>query len=271
MCPEKATQSTSSASRSIDRCAAYWAASSSTRAPCRRAIAARRSTGQNSPVTLEAAVSTTSAWRGRRAVPAGRARRAASSRASASRVLPGTGRRTVSRRAPGQQRRVVLGGEDDHRGVAGQRPGQQVDRVGGAAGEDDDVVLAGADEAGDLVAGRLVVRAGHPREPAGAAVHARVGARRRLDGPRDPLEGRGGCRVVEVRVVDQVARQRGHQVGAHDGRQVDGRSPAGGGGPGRPAGATASGTARQRAGRRRPERWAAVDGGGGSSSVLSGW
>ena len=122
--------------------------------------------------------------------------------------------------APGQQGRVVLGGEDDHRGVAGQRPGEQVDRVGGAAGEDDDVVLAGADEAGHLVAGGLVVGARDPREPAGAAVHAGVGARRGLDGARHPLEGRGGCRVVEVRVVDEVTRQGRHQVGADDGGQV---------------------------------------------------
>ena len=64
--------------------------------------------------------------------------------------------------APRQQRRVVLGGEDDDRGVAGQAAGEEVDRVGGVAGEDDDVVLAGADEAGDLVAGGLVVGARHP-------------------------------------------------------------------------------------------------------------
>ena len=144
--------------------------------------------------------------------------------------------------APGQQRRVVLGGEDDHRGVAGQRPGEQVDRVGGAAGEDDDVVLAGAHEAGHLVAGGLVVAAGDPREPAGAAVHAGVGARRGLDGPRHPLEGRGGCRVVEVGVVDEVARQGRHQVGAHDERQVAGRRLD----AGRWRCATASGTARSR-------------------------
>ena len=190
LCPEKATQSTSSASRSTTRCAASCAASSSTRAPCRRAMAVSRSTGQNSPVTLEAAVSTTSAWRGRRAVPVGRARRATLEQGLGVAGAAGHGQAHGVAAAPGQQRRVVLGGEDDHRGVARQRPGEQVDRVGGAAGEDDDVVLAGADEAGDLVAGGLVVRAGHPREPAGAAVHAGVGAGRGLDGPRHPLEGR---------------------------------------------------------------------------------
>ena len=165
--------------------------------------------------------------------------------------------------APGQQGRVVLGGEDDHRGVAGQGPGEQVDRVGGASGEDDDVVLAGADEAGDLVAGGLVVGAGDPREPAGAAVHAGVGARRRLDGPRHPLEGRGGCRVVEVRVVDQVARQGRHQVGAHHGRQVAAVS----------AGAGA-GALRWRDGiRHGAQPRAAVEGGGGVRLEVgaSGW
>ncbi|GAB3968179.1 hypothetical protein GCM10027615_19430 [Plantactinospora veratri] len=43
---------------------------------------------------------------------------------------------------PGQQVRVVLGGEGHHPGAGRQGPGQQVERVGGVAGEDDVVVRA---------------------------------------------------------------------------------------------------------------------------------
>ena len=76
----------------------------------------------------------------------------------------------------------------------GSGAGEEVDRVGRVAGEDDDVVLAGADEAGDLVAGGLVVGARDAGEPARAAVHARVGAGGLGDGPRDPLEAPGSTR-----------------------------------------------------------------------------
>ena len=148
--------------------------------------------------------------------------------------------------APGQQGRVVLGGEDEHRGVAGQGPGEQVDRVGGAAGEDDDVVLAGADEAGHLVAGRLVVGAGHPREPAGAAVHAGVGAGGGLDGPRHPLRRPGWM------PRGRGWRSRpGRPTGSAPGRGAP--RPAGRGpGPGRRGGGA----------RRHPARRAAAGGGG---------
>ena len=169
--------------------------------------------------------------------------------------------------APREQRRVVLGGEDEDRGVAGQRPGEQVDRVRGAAGEDDDVVLARPDEAGDLVARGLVVGARHPRQPARAAVHRRVGARRGLDGTGDPLERRRGCRMVEVRVVDEVAGQRGHEVGPHDGGQVL-------------AGARLVAVRHARAGRGRDRRdgirhgaqpRTAVEGGGGGAGDRHRW
>ena len=154
--------------------------------------------------------------------------------------------------APGQQGRVVLGGEDDHRGVAGQRPGEQVDRVGGAAGEDDDVVLAGADEAGHLVAGGLVVGAGHPREPAGAAVHAGVGAGGGLDGPRHP-QRRPGWMPRGRGWRSRPGRPTGSAPGRGAPRPA-GRGP----GPGRRGGGA----------RRHPARRAAAGGGGRWGWVL---
>ncbi len=68
---------------SIGRCGASWAASSATRAPCRRATSATRATGHTSPVTLDAPVTTTS--RG----PTGQARSARSSSASAASTAAG--------------------------------------------------------------------------------------------------------------------------------------------------------------------------------------
>ena len=50
---------------------------------------------------------------------------------------------------------MVLDVEEEHLGPsAGHGGGEQVQRVGGVAGEDDDVVRAGTDEAGDGAAGR---------------------------------------------------------------------------------------------------------------------
>ena len=112
----------------------------------------------------------------------------------------------------------MLGGEDDDLGAARQRPGQEVERVGRVAGEDDLVALTGADEAGDLVARGLVVVARHLAGPPLAAVDARVGLRRLVDGRPDAGQSRGGGAVVEVRVLDERA-----VAGRDLGRRDDGR------------------------------------------------
>ena len=184
------------------------------------ARAVRRSTGHSSPVTFDAAVSTTSARRGCRAVPAGSAASAVSSSTSASRTLPGTGRRTVSRARHGSS--VAWCSEAKTRTVVSRGSARAsrltesvVPRVKTTTSSS-----RGPDEAGDLVARGLVVGARHPRQPARAAVHRGVRARRGLDGTGDPLERRRGRRVVEVRVVDEVAREGGDEVGPHDGGQV---------------------------------------------------
>ncbi|OSY49415.1 hypothetical protein BG846_04974 [Streptomyces fradiae ATCC 10745 = DSM 40063] len=61
MCPEKATQSTSSSATSTGWCGASWAASSTIRAPWACAAAASSRTGHSSPVTFDAPVTHTSA------------------------------------------------------------------------------------------------------------------------------------------------------------------------------------------------------------------
>ena len=95
---------------------------------------------------------------------------------------------------------MVLGGEDDDGRVGRKGAGQQVPRIGRRAGEDHQVVLAGADEAGDLLAGLLVPLAGHAAGEAVAAVDRGVGAQGALDGLRDDGEGRGRrLPVSEVR------------------------------------------------------------------------
>ncbi|GHI24619.1 hypothetical protein Shyd_59900 [Streptomyces hydrogenans] len=50
--------------------------------------------------------------------------------------------------APGQQGGVVLGLEDEDLAVGGHDLGEQVERVGGGAGEDDLVALAAVEELG---------------------------------------------------------------------------------------------------------------------------
>ena len=63
--PEKARKSMPAAAMSIGRCGASCAASTTSRAPYRCAIAASRSSGQVSPVTLDAPVTATMSKRGR--------------------------------------------------------------------------------------------------------------------------------------------------------------------------------------------------------------
>ena len=143
---------------SMARCGASCAASTRTRAPCRCATAATlgqrpqlagdvRGAGDDDQTVASAAD----------------AARAVSRSSSAYSTLGGTGSVvtcTPARLLPGQQRRVVLGLEDEDLGAARQAPGEQVRRVGGVAGEDDEVVVAGADEPGDLDPGLLVPRGG---------------------------------------------------------------------------------------------------------------
>ena len=114
---------------------------------------------------------------------------------------------------------MVLGLEDDDGGVARQRPGQEVERVGRVAGEDDLVVLPRADEGGDLGAGCFIEGAADTRVPALAAVHAAVGRGRALHGVRDGQECWGGGAVVEVRDIEPLTKDGGHALLGADDRQ----------------------------------------------------
>ncbi len=122
--------------------------------------------------------------------------------------------------APGQQRGVVLGLEDEDPGAGRQRARQQVERVGGGAGEDHLVVVAQAEELLDGAAALLEQVGGELREVAGAAVHAAVVGGVGGDVVPDPLERRGAGGVVEGRVGDLLAAdERDLDVVAEDGER----------------------------------------------------
>ncbi len=106
---------------------------------------------------------------------------------------------------PGQQRGVVLGLEGEHLGPGRDGAGQQVERVGGGAGEDHLVALAQVQELGDGAAALLEQVGGELGQVAGAAVHAAVVGGVGGDLVPDPLERRGAGGVVERRVGDLVA------------------------------------------------------------------
>ena len=132
----------------------------------------------------------------------------------------------AARLLPGQQRRVVLGLEDEHLGTAGQAAGEKVRRVSGVPGEHDEVVFAGADEPGDLDPRPLVPRRGDLARIPVAAVDGRVRLQSGDDGRLDADQRRCGRGVVEVRVLDLAGQSRDAEPAAHDGRQLTG-----GGGP----------------------------------------
>src|SRR5690606_18771613 len=99
---------------------------------------------------------------------------------------------------PGQQIRVVF--DIEHHDVTGHRAREQVQRIGGVAREDDDLVVGRADEARHGGAGVLVGGGADPRGVSGAAVHARVEGQQLGDAVGDGGQRRCTRRVVEVRV-----------------------------------------------------------------------
>ena len=192
------------AAMSIGRCGASCAASTTSRAPYRCAIAASRSSGQTSPVTLDAPVSATMPKRRR-------APRNACSHGLAQRV----GRRREREQLqvvapPGEHVGVVLDGAPEDPRARGQRRRQHVDRLRRVAHQDDVVVARGADEGAHVVAGTLERLRRDLRLGAAAAVHAAVP--RHEGGHGVPHLGQRGRarRVVEVGVPARAA------VGAHD-------------------------------------------------------
>ena len=147
------------------------------------------------------------------------------------RVLDARGHRERSdldpaRLLPGQERRVVLGLEHEHLGPARQGAGEQVRRVGGVAGEDDEVVLAGPDELRHLDPGLLVPRGGDPARIPVAAVDRRVRLQCGVDGGLDADQRRGGRGVVEVGVLHLAGQGRDAQPGSDDGGQLTRCRPA---------------------------------------------
>lgn len=137
-----------------------------------------------------------------------------------------------ARPLPGQQRRVVLGLEDEDLAAVGQGGGEQVEGVGGGAGEHQLVVGAAVEEPGDGTAGVLEEVGGELGEVAGAAVDAAVVGGVGGHVVPDALEGGGAGGVVEGGVGDLAAGDEGHgDVPAEDGqRGEDGRLGGDGGG-----------------------------------------
>ena len=123
----------------MGRWGANCAASTATRAPRSWANATTAERGTTSPVTLEAPVMASRA--------PGRSSRACSNRASglAPRWRPSSDA-TVEVALPREQVGVVLDVQVDDLAAGGHGTHQQVEPVGGIAGEDDDVIGAGADE-----------------------------------------------------------------------------------------------------------------------------
>ncbi len=127
---------------------------------------------------------------------------------------------------PGQQIRVML--DVEHDDIAGHRTREQVQRIGGVAREDDDLVVGRADEARDGRAGVLVGGGADPRGVSGTAVHARVEGQQLRDAVGDGGQRRCARRVVEVRVgAGTTLDERNLHVTAGNGGE---RSDAGGGG-----------------------------------------
>ncbi len=156
---------------------------------------------------------------------------------------------------------------------AGHAAGQQVQRVGGVAGEHHDVVVAGADEPGHGLPGPLQHSGADLRGVPGAAVHARVVRQQRGDvvGHRGERGRAGG--EVEVGVAHPLARdERDPQVGTgHAGERGRARIGTGGqhsshrgppdplGGPGRMSGPRLPAVVARRPGR-HPEHPTAEEG-----------
>ena len=94
-----------------------------------------------------------------------------------------------SARVPRQEVGVVL--DVEHHGLAGHRGCEQVERVGRVAREHDEVVVAGADVAGDRGTRLLDERGRRLRRVAAAAVHARVVRAARVRRAPRPRRARG--------------------------------------------------------------------------------
>ncbi len=141
---------------------------------------------------------------------------------------------------------MVLGLEDEDLAVGGEDRGEQVQGVGGGAGEDDLVAGAAVEELGDGGAALLEQVGGQLREVSGAAVDAAVVGGVRGHVVPDALEGGGAGGVVEGGVGDLSAGdERDGDVAAEDGEGLGAGGVLGGGGGGGVQGCGHGGISRQ--------------------------
>ncbi len=201
---------------SIGRCAASWAASSATRAPCRCAMRAIPSIGHTH---LARHV------RG----PRHRDERVASAQRAQLRLqrverMRGTrrdGQVAHVAAPPWQEVRVVLARERQHRRAGRQRAGQEVERVGRVAREQHEIVLARSDEAARHLTRPRVRLGAHQRGVSGSPVHAAVVGQQLRDRVGDLPQRRRGRRVVEIRIGHPTRPRRAGPADHHR------RAPAG--------------------------------------------
>ena len=192
---------------------AAWAPSASTRAPASCARRAISASGFSVPSTFETwATATSFGPRSSSARVRGEVEQAVVGDRRPSRSRPGA----LGEQLPGDDVRVVLHLRE-HDPVAGADVGvapgvgDEVDRLGDVAGEDDLAPVGGADVVGDRRAGALIGGGRLGRERVRAAVDVGVVAALvavdRLDRGQDPL--RAGARVeVRDRLAADLALER---------------------------------------------------------------
>ncbi len=112
--------------------------------------------------------------------------------------------------APGQQGGVVLGLEDEDLATGGERGGEEVQGVGGGAGEHHLVTGPAVEELGDRPAGVLEQVGGQLGQVPGAAVDAAVVRGVGGDVVPDALERRSAGGVVERGVGDLASGDERH-------------------------------------------------------------
>jgi hypothetical protein len=116
---------------------------------------------------------------------------------------------------------VVLAGECNDVGALGHGPGEEVDRVGRVAGDDDGVIVAPVHEAPDRLARAFVGGGGGAGLESRAAMDARIPAEQLADCVAHDLERRSRSGVVEVHIPAGLAgHQRHGGVGAHQAQEV---------------------------------------------------
>ena len=243
LCPENARRSTPRSATSTGRCGTDWQASRTTSAPTAWARSVSSRTGLSVPSTLETCVKAKTLVRSvsrlSRSVRSSRPSGVTGTQRSVAPVrrhaschgmrLAWCSISVTSTSSPGPRREPVAVPAAAAGRAVGEGVGDEVDRLGGVAGEDD---LGGRrpDEARDRLAGRLVGVGALLGELVGPAVHGGVGALVEVALGVEHLARlvRGRTRVeVDERVPPAHGARQDREVGPQPGQLLVGE---GGGG-----------------------------------------